>query len=154
MRFTAALCCGGILLSGCLPDQEHNSVFPGSHHWIPTAPAAPLPPPPPPVAGQAVLSWQIPTTNVDGTPLAGPIVYRINTWNPAWPAPVPPCYVAPCTPYPQEIADVWISNGSVSSYTYENLPAGTWFFWMQACYSQTDPTTCGPMSNIVSKEVT
>jgi hypothetical protein len=63
-------------------------------------------------AGAVVLSWQAPTTNTDGSPLSDLAGYTINYGTSQW--------------LLNESATV--ANASATSYTFQNLSPGTWYF--------------------------
>jgi hypothetical protein len=86
-------------------------------------------------SGKATLAWDPPTTNVDGTPLAGLAGYRINYGKSA-------VYLD---------HSVVLSEGSATTYSVMELAPGTWYFSVQAI------SVAGPQSaqsNIVDTPIT
>ena len=78
-----------------------------------------MPPDPPTNAGQATLSWEAPTLNVDGSPLTDLAGFQI-----AW-GDVPGQYVNFIT----------VMNPGVTSYLVENLASGSHYFAVAAINS-------------------
>ena len=69
-----------------------------------------------PTTGSARLSWSAPTANVDGSPLNGPIGYRIHYGTD-----------------PNNLSHrIEIRDPSVVSWTVSGLTAGTWYFAVTA----------------------
>ena len=87
--------------------------------------AAPL------LSGSVTLAWVAPTTNADGTPLTDLAGYTINYGN---------------SPSAMN-QTVRISSPTGTSYTIQNLSAGSWYFSVTA---QTSVGTTSPASNVAS----
>jgi Putative Ig domain len=85
-------------------------------------------------AGTATLSWSAPTTNTDGTALTDLGGYTID-------------YGTSATALNESVT---IPSASTTSYTIENLSAGTWYFSIVA---YTTDGSQSPQSNVVSTTV-
>ena len=85
--------------------------------------------------GSATLSWQVPTTRTDGTPLTNLDGYRIR-------------YGTASGSYPNMID---ITNGSLTSAVVSNLPPATYYFVISA-YDSTglESTYAGPASKTIN----
>lgn len=92
-------------------------------------------PPPPPATGTATLSWTIPTTNTDGTPLTDLAGFTINYGN------------SPSS-LGQAIA---VASATATGYTVQGLASGTWYFTVTA--NTTVGTQSAP-SDVASKTIT
>ena len=66
-------------------------------------------------AGSATLTWDAPSTLTDGTPLTGPLVYKL--------------YYGTAPGQYTTVVEV----GSATSYTVQNLAAGSYYFVVTAC---------------------
>ena len=101
-----------------------------------SAPAGQTPPTPAPVptpgSGSATLSWQAPTENADGTPIAELAGYRIH-------------YGQSTTDFDQVIE---VSGAASTTYVVNGLSSGTYYFAVSA-YNAFGVE--GPLSNIASK---
>lgn len=86
------------------------------------------------VSGSATLSWVPPTTNTDGTPLTDLAGFVINYGNSA----------------SALTQTVTVSSATATSYTVQNLAAGTWYFTV-VVYTTTG-TQSAP-SNMASKTI-
>ena len=84
--------------------------------------------------GTVSLSWMPPTTNSDGTALTDLTAFRIVYGNSA-------------TDLSQSVT---ITNPSISSYTLDNLSAGTWYFAVKSVNSRQDESD---VSNVASKTI-
>src|SRR5262245_34384654 len=91
-------------------------------------------PPPPPITGTATGMWTPPDSNVDGSPLLGLAGYRI--------------YYGTEADVLEEQID--LDNPGLTSHTFEDLPAGTWYFAVTA-YSTED--TESVLSALASKTI-
>ncbi len=85
-------------------------------------------------AGTATLSWAPPTTNTDGTPITDLAGYTID-------------FGASPSALNQSIN---ITTPSSTTYTVQNLTAGTWYF---AVAAYTSSGSQSALSNIVSKTI-
>jgi hypothetical protein len=83
--------------------------------------------------GQAILNWDPPTTNVDGSPLTDLGGYTV--------------YMGPSAGNLSPLLDV-----TVNTHTQQGLPVGTHFFAVTAWDTET-PRNESDLSNIVSKEI-
>lgn len=109
--------------------------------------------------GAITVTWQ-------GT---GPnaVWYRLNAWESAggsqcacepppggvcvWSVLTGPTTCGPAIAWLPSPADVWTQ---ATSNTYTGLGTGvTWSFWAQACFSQSDPASCSPMSLIAAQSL-
>ncbi len=84
---------------------------------------------------QALLAWNPPTLNTDGTALTNLAGYRVS-WGTSATALT-------------QVAQ--ISNPSTTTYTVTNLTAGTWFFGVRAYTTQGSESA---LSNVVSRALT
>ena len=84
--------------------------------------------------GTATLSWAAPTTNTDGTALTDLAGYTID-------------YGTSAASLNQSVT---VSSASTTTYTIQNLTAGTWYFTIVA---YTTDGSQSPQSNVVSTTV-
>jgi hypothetical protein len=134
----AALC-----LVGCGGAAVHTND-PNSAATVATSPATQSPAPatqsplvtsaPPPTAGSATLSWQPPTLNTDGTPLADLAGYHIF-------------YGESPNSLTQSIV---VAGASAVSYEITGLTAGTWYF---AVAADAADGTESALSEVTSKTI-
>jgi hypothetical protein len=120
-------------LAGCPGVQvspNADSAPAGSAQTTPAAPAAV--PAPAPSMGSATLSWQAPTQNADGTPIAGLAGYRIH--------------YGPSSTQLNQLIEV--SGAGSTSYVVTGLTSGTYYFAVSAYNSF---GVEGALSNIASK---
>jgi hypothetical protein len=92
------------------------------------------PPPPPPTTGSAILTWNAPTKNTDGTTLTDLSGFKVY-WGKTQGS------------YSNSFR---ISSGGVSSYTVSGLTAGTWYFVVTALSGTGAEST---PSNVGSKTI-
>ena len=84
--------------------------------------------------GTVTLSWNVPTTNTNGTPLTDLAGYTID-------------YGTTSSALNQSVA---VSNPAATAYTVQNLTSGTWYFAITAV---TNSGTESALSNVVSTTV-
>lgn len=88
----------------------------------------------PPVSHNAMLSWEAPTTNINGSALTDLSGYRI--------------YYGPSA---DELSEsVQITNVGIQTYVIEDLQPGTWYFAIRAT---TSAGTESPLSDVVAKTI-
>jgi hypothetical protein len=110
------------LLAGC-NDQSQS-----------TTAAAPAAVPQSAESGSATLSWEVPTTNTNGTPLTDLAGYRIY-------------YGSSATDLDQSVQ---LPTVGLQTYVIDDLQTGTWYFAIMAV---TNAGTESALSNIVSKTI-
>jgi hypothetical protein len=110
--------------------QQSASLAPFS---ISVASAAP-PPPPPPATGSVTLTWTVPTTNTDGTPLTDLAGFYVN-------------YGTSASSLTQTIN---VSSAAATGYTLTGLATGTWYFSVAA---YTSVGTQSASSNVASDTI-
>jgi hypothetical protein len=91
--------------------------------------------PPPPANGTATLSWTVPTTNTDGSPLTDLAGFTIN-------------YGTSTNSMTQSIN---VTSAVATGYTVQGLAAGTWYFTVTA---YTSVGTQSAPSDIASTTIT
>ena len=110
------------LLSGCYDPSD------GSTAQTSTVAAAPAP-----TSKSAVLTWEAPTVNTNGTPLTDLAGYRIY-------------YGSNAT----DLSHTVQTSLGLQTYVIENLEAGTWYFAIRAV---TSAGTESALSDIVAKTI-
>jgi hypothetical protein len=90
--------------------------------------------PPPPTTGSATVNWVPPTQNTNGSSLTNLAGYTITYG----------------TSPTQLTSTVKVANAGLTSYVIENIPAGTYYFGVEA-YNSAGQTS--KVSNIVSKTI-
>ncbi len=85
-------------------------------------------------SGTATVSWSIPTTNSDGSPLTDLAGFKVY-------------YGTSASSLTQVVQ---LTNSTLSTYVITNLPAGTWYFGVK---SYTSAGTESSISNIGSKTI-
>ena len=89
---------------------------------------------PPPTTGSATVNWAPPTQNTNGSALTNLAGYTISYGTSA----------------SQLTSTVKVANAGLTSYVIESLPAGTYYFGVEA-YNSTGQTSS--VSNVVSKTI-
>ena len=96
--------------------------------------ASAAPPPPPPATGSVALSWTIPATNTDGTPLTDLAGFYVN-------------YGTSASALTQTIN---VTSAGTTGYTVTGLATGTWYFSVTA---YTSVVTQSAPSNVASDTI-
>jgi len=91
--------------------------------------------PPPPPSGSVTLSWTVPSTNTDGTPLTDLAGFYVN-------------YGTSASALTQTVT---VSGASATGYTVQGLASGTWYFTVAA---YTSVGTQSAPSNVASTTIT
>ena len=131
LRFVPVCVLALAVLAGCGDDSSSTGALTGSStSTSPTTGSGTSAP----GAGSATLRWAEPTSNTNGTPLTNLAGFHI--------------YYG--TSPSNLTSNVQIANAAAMGYTINNLPAGTWYFSINA---YTSAGVESAVSNIASKTI-